>query len=182
MAWSGSLAPLPLALAPRFVNDCVTAEILYSTVHACLEVLAWSQATLCCIHTWAPPRKWRHYCCVTAVSVGSATRGENIACLVLWLLCQPGERLCRVRLCYGCCICQKRKTCLRFLQLVESSSSLLVRALPTLGSANSVHSETQQGSWCHEQDEERYTYILLDYLKSIYVCLFYYVYTIYSKE
>ena len=124
MAWSGSLAPLPLALAPRFVNDCVTAEILYSTVHACLEVLAWSQATLCCIHTWAPPRKRRHYCCVTAVSVGSATRGENIACLVLWLLCQPGERLCRVRLCYGCCICQKRKTCLRFLQLVESSSSL----------------------------------------------------------
>ena len=58
----------------------------------------------------------------------------------------------------------------------------LLRALPTLGSANSVHSETQQGSWCHEQDEERYTYILLDYLKNIYVCLFYYVYTIYSKE
>ena len=95
---------------------------------------------------------------------------------------QPGERLCRVRLCYSCCICQKRKTCLRFLQLVDSSSSLLARALPTLGSANSVHRETQQGSWCHEQDEERYTHILLDYLKNIYVCLFYYVYTIILKN
>ena len=110
------------------------------------------------------------------MSVGSATRGENVARLALWLLCQPGER-CRVRLCYCCCICQKRKTCLQFLQLVESSSSLLARALPTLGSANSMHSETQQGSWCHKQDEERYTHILLHYLKNIYICLFCCVYT-----
>ena len=48
-------------------------------------------------------RKWWHYCCITAVFVGSVTRGENIACLLLQLLCQPGERLCCVRLCYGCC-------------------------------------------------------------------------------
>ena len=39
MAWSGSLAPQPLTLAPCFVNnDYVTAEITYSTAHACLEV------------------------------------------------------------------------------------------------------------------------------------------------
>ena len=38
MALSGSLAPL-------FVNDCVTAEITYSTAHACHEVLAWPLAT-----------------------------------------------------------------------------------------------------------------------------------------
>ena len=43
MAWSDSLAPWPLILAPRFVNnDYVTAEITYSTVHACHEVCAWS--------------------------------------------------------------------------------------------------------------------------------------------
>ena len=41
-----------------------------------------------------------------AVAVGSAVRGGNIACLLLQLLHQPGERLCSVRLCYGCC--QKR--------------------------------------------------------------------------
>ena len=38
--------------------------------------------------------------------------------------------------------------CLQFLRLPESSSSLLARALPILGSANSVHSEIQQES-CH---------------------------------
>ena len=44
MVWSGSLIPQPLALAPRFVdNDYVTAEITYSTVHACHKVLAWSR-------------------------------------------------------------------------------------------------------------------------------------------
>ena len=42
MACSGSLAP-------HFVNnDYVAGEIIYSTVHACHEVLAWSQVTLCC--------------------------------------------------------------------------------------------------------------------------------------
>ena len=29
--------------------------------------------------------------------------GENIVCLLLWLLHRPGERLFCVRLCYGCC-------------------------------------------------------------------------------
>ena len=43
MAWSGTLAPQPLVLAPCFVNNVyVTAEISYSTVHARHEVLAWS--------------------------------------------------------------------------------------------------------------------------------------------
>ena len=81
------------------------------------------------------------YCRITAASLGSARRGENIACLLLWLLWQPGERLCCVRLCYsccyGCCIGQGRKTCLQFLKLFESPSSLLAHKLPTIGSANS---------------------------------------------
>ena len=32
------------------------------------------------------------YHCIRAVSIGSAMRGENIVCLLLWLLCQPGQR------------------------------------------------------------------------------------------
>ena len=42
------------SFAPNFVNDdYVTAEI-YSAAHAHHGVLAWSQATLCCAHIWAP--------------------------------------------------------------------------------------------------------------------------------
>ena len=45
MAWSGSLAPCPLALAPHFVNnDYVTAEIAYSTEHVHHEVFTWPWA------------------------------------------------------------------------------------------------------------------------------------------
>ena len=45
MAWSGSLAPRPLTLALRFVNnDYVIAEITFSPAH---EVFPWSRATLC---------------------------------------------------------------------------------------------------------------------------------------
>ena len=39
-------------------------------------------------------------CSITAVSLGSATRGETIAWLPVQLLCQPGERLCALKLCY----------------------------------------------------------------------------------
>ena len=83
----------PGSLASRFVNnDYVTAEIIYSTAPMHHEVLTWSRATLCCRGIKAPPRKWRPYCFVTAVSIGSAMRGENIDCLLLLLLlCQPGE-------------------------------------------------------------------------------------------
>ena len=89
----------------------------------------------------------------------SATRIENIVNLLLWLLCQPGEntvmaavpageRLCCVRLCYGCC--QER---INASAVPIGSSSLLAGALPTLGSANSMHSEIQRDNWCHEQDQ-----------------------------
>ena len=33
-----------------------------------------------------------NYCCITAVSVESDMRGENIVYLLLWLLCQLGEK------------------------------------------------------------------------------------------
>lgn len=47
-------------------------------------------------------------------------------CLLLWRLCQSG----------------RNKTRLPFLWLLELSSSFPTRALPTLGSANSMDSET----------------------------------------
>ena len=83
MAYSGSLTP-------SFVNnDCVTAEITYSTAHALHEVLTWSQVVcgtqICALHLESI------YCCLMAVSVGLATRGENIECLLLWLLHQSVE-------------------------------------------------------------------------------------------
>ena len=41
--------------------------------------------------TQGSTKKQQHYCWVMAVSVGSTTSGENIACLLLWLLHRPGE-------------------------------------------------------------------------------------------
>ena len=60
--WSGSLAPCPLVLTPRFVNNgYITAEITYSThdAHMHHQVLAWPQAPFVLkvyiISTWKTP-------------------------------------------------------------------------------------------------------------------------------
>ena len=91
------------SLAPRFVNDDdVTAEIIYSTVHARHEVLLGHGLYAIWIYEFHLESSGI-YRYITAVSIGSATRGENRACLLLQLMCQPGERLCCVRLCYVCC-------------------------------------------------------------------------------
>ena len=98
---------------------------------------------LCVVHLYALHlRKWWHYCCITAVFVGSVTRGENTACLLLRLLCQPGERLCCVRLCYGCHASQGEWMCLQFLWLLKYPFSLLAHALPALGSVNRMINNT----------------------------------------
>ena len=39
-------------------------------------------------------------------------------------------------------------------RLLTFSFSLLAHTLPTMGSANSVHSEIQQDNWCCEQDQQ----------------------------
>ena len=99
MACIGSLAPCAVN------NDYVTAERIYSTVHACHEGLTWSRVTLCSRDIRAPPRKWGIYCGVTVVSTGSVARGGNtvflllwlllqLGAILLWLLCQSGEKLC----------------------------------------------------------------------------------------
>ena len=63
----------------------------HSTLHAHSDVLGWTWAIFV---IWAPPKKQQHFCCIMAVSVGSSMRGENITCLLLWLLHQPGENKC----------------------------------------------------------------------------------------
>ena len=68
-------------------NDYVTTEIIYSTAHAHQEVLTWSRTTLGCRDISAHLESGGIYCCIT---VGSSMRVENIACLVLQLLHQPG--------------------------------------------------------------------------------------------
>ena len=55
--------------------------------------------------------------------------------LLLRLLCQPKERLCN-----GCPANQERIKVSAVPTLLKSPSSLLARALPTLGSANSANS------------------------------------------
>ena len=85
LVYSGSLTPC-------FVNiDYVTAEMIFSAAHARKEVLTWLWATLCCRDIWASLRKWRHLTAVSRLAVGSATTGENIVCILLWRLHQPGE-------------------------------------------------------------------------------------------
>jgi len=67
------------SLAPRFVNNYITAEILYSTV--CIMRYLLGHGLLCAVGMYElHPKKWWCYFCVSAVSVGSATRGENTAC------------------------------------------------------------------------------------------------------
>ena len=90
--WGDSKLACSSSLTPCFVNnDCVTIEIIFSAAHVRQEVLTWSWATLCCRNIWASLRKWWHFTAVSRLSVGSATRGENIVCILLWLLYQPGE-------------------------------------------------------------------------------------------
>ena len=105
-----------------------------------------------CRDIWAPPKKvMTFYCSIKAVSVGSATKGKNRVCLLLWLLLQLGEKT------YGCCVSQERGCVVLGKAMAaasaavpagenkcvcssygSASSDLLAWALPTLGSVNSV--------------------------------------------
>ena len=87
MAYSGSLAP-------RFVNN--TVYQLRSFIALCMRVLrhVLGHGFASGMPMWAPPKKQPHDCYIMAVSTGSAMRRENIACLLLHLLCQPEENKC----------------------------------------------------------------------------------------
>ena len=90
------------SLTPCFVNnDCVTAEIIYSTAHAHYKVLTWSQDVLCFTDMRPPPRKRGYYHCITAEPIGLDTRGKRLCC----------DRLCCG--CCGCCVRASRKAVLQ---------------------------------------------------------------------
>ena len=126
MVCLGSLSQRPLPFPPCFVNnDYIISKITYSTEHAHHKVLTWSGVTLCCRDMWAPPRNWQHYCCVTDVSVGSATRGGNTG-------------VC----CYSCCTSQERINMSAVPMAPWVFFQPLGSRLPTLGSVISVNSKT----------------------------------------
>ena len=158
------------SLAPHFINNYyVTAEIICSTAHVHFEVLVWSRATLCCRDMWVPP-KTAFYCCITAVSLGSATRGETIAWILLPLLRQPGENTVTaavsvrrevvwgyVVLCYVCCYnrCGSQER-INMSAVPKASCSNLSSGLAYPGFSKQCRQCEQQDNWDCEQDEEQY--------------------------
>ena len=56
--------------------------------------------------------------------------------------------------CCGCCASQERINISSISTALHIFFSLLVCALPTMGSANNVHSETQRDNWHQEQDQQ----------------------------
>ena len=107
------------------------------------EVLTWSQATLCSkpvrasqwklwlLLRWGTLERHHGYIIwgyITAAATAAASVRNEV---VLWLPCQPGEN-----------------TCLQFLQLLESPSSLLAHTLPIVGSASSVDSVNRISHTC----------------------------------
>ena len=135
MACSGSLAP-------HFVNnDYVTAEI-FIAVHMCIVRYSLGHG-LCEVHIYMSSY-------IMAVSVGLVMWGENTARILLWLVCQPGERLCAFMLYYVCCYsyrASQKKIDLPAVPMARcASSGLLACALPTLGSAKRTV-WTARSSW-----------------------------------
>ena len=147
---SGSLTPCSHALFTHVLqtitlHGCVTADITYSMSHVHIEVLACSWATLCSTPVWAPPKKSasrREYCYDDCAS-------QERGCVMLGYAMAAALAAASTR---------REWMCLQFLWLLESPSSLLARALLTLGSANSEDSEIQWDNWCQKQDEEKYNW------------------------
>ena len=122
------------------LHTCVT--------HVCDKILTWSRVTLCGMPVRA-----------SCESSGATALGLHWSCilvmlhevvlwrccgstmfmlwLLLWLLYQPGEN-----------------KCLQFLQLINSSSSLLACALSTLGFSKQYKQWGQQENWHHKQDQQ----------------------------
>ena len=134
MACSGSLTLC-------FVNnDYVTAESICSTAHMHHEVLVGHG--LCAVRMCEFHLKCGGITSASQLCLLGQPWEERIVCLLLWLLRQPGERLCCVRFCYGCCcgccISQERINVCAVPTAPRVSFQPLGCALPTLGSGNSV--------------------------------------------
>ena len=122
--WGGSkLAKMTCSgsLTLRFANnEDGKTETICSTVHACVMRYSLDHRTLCGMHLcelhlegssslllhhgyvhWDSHYR-TDYRVSTALAAASSRRESCYGC------CQPGERLCCVRLPYGCCISQER--------------------------------------------------------------------------
>ena len=165
MACSGSLTPC-------FVyNDYVTAQIAYSTAHACHKVLTWSWV-VCSNAYVSSTRSGRNYCCIMGVSLGSAIRGETIAWILLQLLHQQGDNTVmaavsarREVVCsyvYGCCASQNRINVSAFPMAPRIFFWPLSSHLAYPGfSEQCAQCEQQDNQHC-EQDEEQCTLVIRD--------------------
>ena len=78
--------------------------------------------------------------------------GHRLLLFCKYIQPSPGKALegcvwlcCIISAATGCCLSQER--------INASSSSLLARTLPTMGSMNSAHSEMQWENWHCEQDQ-----------------------------
>lgn len=83
-------------LSSHFINnDCVTAGIIYNLALHMHVRRYWLGHGLCAarMHVSSTQKVVAYYCCVTAVSVRSATREENTARLLLGLLRQPRKNI-----------------------------------------------------------------------------------------
>ena len=86
----------------------------------------------------------------TAAFLGSPTRGENTVCLLLWLLGQPGERMCCATLCYDCFVSQDRINMSAFPKAHHVSFQPFSSCLAYPGFRKWCE---QQDNWCHKQDQ-----------------------------
>ena len=132
MVWSDSLAPQPLALAPRFVNnDYVTVEIICS-LH--LQVMKYSLGQGMCS---------MHICKLHLESGDIWPLGPSCACwvsqrrILLQLLGQPGENK---RVCSAC-------GSWVFFQPLNSR-------LAYAGFKEQCEQCEQQDNWPHKQDQQ----------------------------
>ena len=124
--------------SPRFLNnDSVTAKIIYSPGHACQEVLA--EHGLCLVHIFmsSTQKKWQHIsACLMALSVESAMRGDNIVCLLMWLLHS-----------------QERLNVSAVPRAPQVFSQPLSWHLAYTGFSKQCKQCEQQDNWCHKQDQ-----------------------------
>ena len=158
MAWSGSLAPWPLAPAPCSVNNyCVAAEITCKTTHVHHKMLAWTWVTLCGAPVWASP--W---------TPAAATLGQHHDYVIWWDYATALLWLCfgyvvaaataaasvRRELCYGSHVSQERINVSAVPMVPQVSFQPLSWHLAYPEFSEQCGQRKQRDSWPYEQDQQ----------------------------
>ena len=153
---------------PMFVNsDYVTADFIYNTVHTCHKILTWSQGThlvMSCFVQYTSKSFTTK--ALAATALGLHWNGIMVMLyevmswlcycyimvtlwVLLWLLCQPGERLC-----YGCLANQERINMSAGPTAPWISFYLLSSRLAYPGFSEQCGQYKQPDNWHYEQDEK----------------------------